>query len=98
VGPTYALRDRWRRGQRGWPARFPVVQVPNAPLLAALVASLVAAVSNGSLHFYARSAFYIGLAAWAWLEFVDGTNWARRVLGAAGLVYIVIKLGAALEG
>ena len=92
------LRDSWRRGQRGWPARFPVVQVPNAPLLVALVAWLVAAVSHGSVHSYARAAFYVGLAAWAWLELADGTNWARRLLGAAGLVYVVIKIGSALGG
>ena len=28
--------DLWRRGQHGWPERFPLVQVPNAPLLVAL--------------------------------------------------------------
>ena len=74
------------------------MQVPNAPLLGALVAWLVAAVSHGSVHSYARAGFYVGLAAWAWLELADGTNWARRVLGAAGLVYVVIKIGAALGG
>lgn len=98
VRTTHRLRDRWRRGQRGWPASFPVVQVPNPPLLGALVAWLVAAVSHGSVHAYARAAFYVGLAAWAWLELADGTNWARRVLGAAGLVYVVVKIGAALGG
>ena len=74
------------------------MQAPNPPLLAALVAWLVAAVSHGSVHSYARAAFYVGIAAWAWLELTDGTNWARRVLGAAGLVYVVIEIGAALGG
>lgn len=72
--------------------------MPNPPLLCALVAWLVAAVSHGSVHSYARAAFYVGLAAWAWLELADGTNWARRLLGAAGLVYVVIKIGSALGG
>jgi hypothetical protein len=88
--------DRWRRGQRGWPASFPVAQFPNAPLLVALGAWVVAALTDGSLHAYARAAFYTGLAAWAWLELAGGANWVRRVIGAGGLVYVVVKVGAAL--
>ncbi len=72
------------------------MQVPNPPLLAALVAWLVAALTHGSVHAYARAAFYVALAAWAWEELSDGANWARRVLGAVALVYVVIKIGAAL--
>ena len=90
------LRDRWRRGQRGWPASFPVVQFPNAPLLVALGGWLVAALTGGSAHSYARAVFYVGLAAWAWEELTDGVNWVRRGLGVAGLVYVVVKIGAAL--
>jgi hypothetical protein len=94
AGPT--LMDRWRRGQRGWPASFPLAQFPNAPLLFALGAWVVAALTDGSLHSYARAAFYAGLAAWAWLELAGGVNWVRRALGAGGLVYVVVKVGAAL--
>jgi hypothetical protein len=90
-----SARDLWERAQRGWPARFPVAQFPNAPLLVALVASLVAALADGSVHAYARAAFYTGLAAWAWEELAGGANWLRRALGAAGLVYVVVKVGAA---
>jgi hypothetical protein len=90
------LRDRWRRGQRGWPASFPVVQFPNAPLLVALGGWPVAALTGGSVHSYARAVFYVGLAAWAWEELTDGVNWVRRGLGVAGLVYVVVKVGAAL--
>jgi hypothetical protein len=90
------LGDGWRRGQRGWPARFPLVQFPNAPLLVALGGSLVAALTDGSAHSYARAVFYAGLAAWAWEELADGANWVRRALGAGGLVYVVVKVGAAL--
>ena len=90
-----AMSERWRRGSRGWPASFPVAQLPNAPLLVALGGWLVAAATHGSIHAYARSLFYAGLAAWAWQELVSGANWFRRALGAAGLVYVVAKLGAA---
>jgi hypothetical protein len=90
------LRDRWRRGQRGWPASFPVVQFPNAPLLVALGGWLVAALTGGSVHSYARAVLYVGLTAWAWEELTDGVNWVRRGLGIAGLVYVIVKVGAAL--
>jgi hypothetical protein len=85
-----------KRAQHGWPARFPVVQLPNAPLLLALFGWIVAFVSDGSVHDYARAIFYAGLTAWAWGELTEGTNWFRRVLGAAGLVFVVVKVAAAL--
>jgi hypothetical protein len=94
AGPN--LRDRWRRGQRGWPASFPLTQFPNAPLLIAVAGWLVAALTDGSVHAYARATFYVGLAAWAWAELAGGVNWVRRALGTAGLVYVVLKVGAAL--
>jgi hypothetical protein len=72
------------------------MQFPNAPLIAALGAWLVAAATDGSVHSYARAGFYAALAAWAWGELTDGVNWVRRSLGAAGLVYVVVKVGAAL--
>ena len=96
TGPR--LRKRWRAGQRGWPASFPLLQLPNPPLWVALAALLVAAVTHGSAHAYARAAFYAALAVWAWEELAGGASWARRVLGAAGLVYVVLKVGAALGG
>ena len=90
------LKRSWRRGQRGWPKRFPIAQLPNAPLLVAFAAWLVAAVTNGSVHAYARAAFYTALAAWAWNEMAGGSNWFRRGLGVAGLMYVVIKVGSGL--
>jgi len=96
VSARPTLRDRWRRGQHGWPAGFPLAQFPNAPLLIALAGWLVAALTDGSVHPYARAVFYVGLTAWAWEELAGGVNWLRRSLGAAGLFYVVVKLGAAL--
>lgn len=90
------LGDRWRSAQRGWPKSFPVAQLPNAPLLTAFAAWLIAAATDGSVHYYARAAFYTALAAWAWEEMAAGANWVRRALGLAGLVYVVIKVGSAL--
>jgi len=96
VRTRLTLGDRWRGGQRGWPAGFPLVQFPNAPLIAALSGWLVAALAHGSVHAYARAVFYVGLTAWAWEELAGGVNWVRRALGAAGLVYVVVTVGAAL--
>lgn len=92
------LEDRWQRAQRGWPADFPVAQFPNPPLLVAIGGWLVAVATHGSVHHYARATFYAGLAAWAWEELADGANWLRRLLGAGGLVYVVVKVGSALGG
>jgi hypothetical protein len=91
-----ALGKLWRRGQRGWPAAYPVVQLPNPPLLFALAGLLIAALTSGSVHDYARGAFYVGLAAWAWEELAGGVNWLRRALGVAGIAYVVVKLGLAM--
>jgi hypothetical protein len=85
-----------RARKRGWPRRFRLLQFPNPPLWAALGAWLVAFLTDGSVHAYARAAFYAALAAWAWSELEDGVNWFRRALGAAGLIYVVIKVAAAL--
>ena len=92
------MSDGRRAGQRGWPASFPVAQVPNAQLSAALAGLFVAEATSGSAYAYARAVFYAGLAAWAWEELVGGVNWVRRAMGAAALVYVVAKVGAALEG
>jgi hypothetical protein len=70
--------------------------MPNPPLLLALAGLPVAALTDGSVHAYARAVFYAGLAAWAWPELASGANWVRRALGAVGLVYVVVKVGAAL--
>jgi hypothetical protein len=88
------LKSYWERAQHGVPASYPIAQFPNAPLLAAFGAWIVAEATDGPAHDYARAAFYVGLAAWAWLEVTDGANLLRRMLGALGLLYVVVKVGA----
>jgi hypothetical protein len=92
-----APRKIVERAQHGWPAGFPLLQLPNAPLLAALAGWLVAALTGGLVHHCARATFYTGLAAWAWKELEDGVNWARRAIGAAGLVFVIVKIAEALR-
>jgi hypothetical protein len=97
TGDASTPRKIWERGQHGWPAGSPVVQLPNVPLLAALAAWLVAALTGGLVHDCARATFYAGFAAWAWKELEDGVNWARRAIGATGLIFVIAKIAEALR-
>jgi hypothetical protein len=91
------LKEIWRRGRHGWPASYPVMQLPNAPLLVALAGWLAAALTSGLVHHCARATFYTSLAAWAWKEIDDGANWVRRAIGAAGFVFVIAKVTEALR-
>jgi hypothetical protein len=90
------LAQLWRRGQEGWPRRFPIVQFPNLPLLLAFAGLGLAAVATGTAHDVGRAIFTIGLGVWAWLEVVGGVNRFRRLLGVAVLVWIVVSLAGEL--
>ncbi|MCZ4495322.1 MAG: hypothetical protein JWP53_4253 [Conexibacter sp.] len=87
-----AILDLWRRGQHGWPARYPLVQFPNAPLLVALAGSVAGRALHGGAHDAARVVFYAGLAAWAGLELTQGVNAVRRLAGAGVLAYVAVRL------
>ena len=89
------LARLWNRGQRGWPTRFVLVQLPNPPLLVALAAIATAALTHGRVADYATAIGKVGLAAFAYLELAEGVNWFRRVLGAAVLVQVVVTLARA---
>lgn len=85
------LRELWRRGQAGWPRSFPLAQAPNPPLLAAFAGRglAVAAPRDGRVGTVGEALFVIGLGVWAWEEAVSGVNWFRRLLGLAGLTWLV---------
>jgi len=86
-----------RLSRARWPRRFPVAQFPNPPLIVALVASVVSRLTDGRVQAFASAVFYVGLAVWAWEELSRGVNWFRRVVGAAGLAYVVVRIAAALS-
>jgi hypothetical protein len=88
--------ELWRRGQLGWPRRFPIAQFPNPPLLLAVAGWGLAAASSGTAHDVGRAVFTLGLAVWAWEEMVGGVNWFRRLLGTGALVWIVASLAGEL--
>lgn len=84
-------RGLWRTAQRGWPARYPVVQAPNAPLAVALGGLLITPLLEGKPHDVARAVTVAALVAWAVLEVARGDNAFRRVLGAGVLAYIAVR-------
>jgi hypothetical protein len=86
-----AAHDLWRRGQRGWPERYPLIQFPNAPLIVALVAAVVARVTDGTVQDGARIVTEVGVIMWALMEIARGANAFRRVLGAAVLAFVVVS-------
>jgi hypothetical protein len=90
------VAELWRRGQVGWPRRFPIVQFPNPPLLLALAGWGVGAVTTGTARQVGRAALTLGLAVWALEEAVSGVNWFRRLLGVAVGVWIVARLASEL--
>jgi hypothetical protein len=102
MSPTISISrisSSWQGGRRaGWPRRFPLVQIPNPPLIVALVASLVHRLAHGWIASYASSAFYVALGIWAYGEAVEGVNWLRRLLGLGFLIYVLVRLARALHG
>jgi hypothetical protein len=92
------VAELWRRGQAGWPRRFPVVQFPNPPLLVALAARGASGVDEGGGPVAAarRSLFVVGIGMWAWEELAQGANWFRRLVCVAGLAWVLrFALGSA---
>ncbi|MHB8532646.1 MAG: hypothetical protein ACYDC2_07990 [Solirubrobacteraceae bacterium] len=94
-------RTLWGRFVRlttlGFPRRFPIVQFPNLPLIVAFLAGEAAQLLHGDAHFYARSVSYLGMGVWAYEELAEGVNWFRRLLGAAYIVILVLRLAHALQ-
>jgi hypothetical protein len=88
----------WRRGQTGWPRRFPIAQFPNPPLLLAFAGWGLERASGGTAHEVGRAIFTLGLAVWAWEEAVSGVNWFRRLLGAGMFIWVLAGLVGELRG
>jgi hypothetical protein len=91
-----SVGELWRRGQAGWPRRFPVAQFPNPPLLFAFAGLGLAAVAEGETHDVGRAVLTVGLGVWAWQEATDGVNWFRRLVGVGALIWIVARLAGEL--
>lgn len=87
----------WRRSQRGWPARYPLVQFPNAPLLVAIAASSASRAASGDAADVLQAVSRVGIAIWSYEELVRGDNLVRRLMGAAGLVYVAVAISGVAD-
>lgn len=85
-----------RSASAGWPARYPVAQPPNAPLVVALAALGGSHVVDGTAKDWAQAAGYVALGVWAYEEAAHGVNLFRRGLGVAGLAFVVAAVANGL--
>ena len=83
--------------QFGWPAAFPLVQFPNAPLLVAFIGGVAASMTHGMGHRDALAVSYVAMAIWAYEELVDGVNWFRHLLGLVYIVSTAMHLATAIR-
>jgi hypothetical protein len=90
------LAELWRRGQVGWPQRYPLAQFPNPPLIAAIAGAGLAAAAEGPAHDAGHAIVIGGVGVWAWQELVSGANAFRRSLGAGALVVIAARVAGRL--
>lgn len=74
------------------PRSFPIVQFPNRPLIATVVAAAVAFGTRGRTSSVARLVSRLALLVWSAEEIVDGANWFRRLLGVGGATWGVADL------
>jgi hypothetical protein len=81
----------------GFPARFPLVQFPNLPLILAFVLGTASRFVAGVDHNYLRAASYLAMTVWAYEELAHGTNWFRRVLGLAFVGILVTRVARAIR-
>ena len=76
---------------------YTVGQFPSPPLWVALVALLVAQLTNGgSVHDFARAISYVALTAWAYEEAAHGVNGFRKALGVVALGLIAVAVARAI--
>ena len=77
---------------------YTVGQFPNPPLWVALVALLLARLTDeaSTVNDLARAVFYVALTVWAYEEAASGVNGFRRALGAVALVLIVVAVSRAV--
>lgn len=75
-----------------WPEGYPIAQFPNPPLLIGLVALGLRYLASGTWADALAAIGYVFIGVWAYLELTAGVNLFRRVLGLAGLIYIVVVI------
>jgi len=74
------------------PRRFPIFQVPNPPLITAILAAAFARTSHGPRAQRAVQLSRLALLVWSAEEIATGVNWFRRSLGIASGAYVTYLL------
>ena len=91
------LLSAYRRARRlSWPAAYPIAQFPNPPLIIGLLALGLRYLASGIWATAFAVVGYAFVGAWAYLELTAGVNLFRRVLGAVGLVYVLVAIARLL--
>jgi hypothetical protein len=85
-----------RLTQLGWPANFPIVQFPNAPLIIAFLAGFAAARTHDPGHAYLAAISFLAMSIWAYEELLYGVNWFRHLLGLGYAISTALHLAVAL--
>jgi hypothetical protein len=80
-----------------WPRRYPLIQFPNAPLIAAFLAGQAASRLHGTGHDDARAIAILAMTIWAYEELVHGVNRFRNLLGLAYVISTAVHLASALH-
>ena len=80
------------------PRSFPIVQFPNPPLIATILAAAIAHGTRGRTAATARLASRLALLVWSAEEIADGANWFRRLLGVGGAAWAVAELAGGRGG
>ncbi len=68
------------------------IQLPNPPLIVAIVGLLISKVSSGILHKLGATVYTIAIIIWAYEEITSGVNWFRRLLGVIVLLTVAYSL------
>jgi hypothetical protein len=91
----------WRHYKRltqlGFPRSFPIVQFPNAPLIIAFAAGLLAQVAQGVPRICASALSFLAMSVWAYGEALHGVDWFRHGLGIFFLAMMFLQLAGGLH-
>lgn len=80
------------------PRSFPIVQFPNRPLIATVIAAAIARGTHGRTAAAATLVSRLALLVWAAEEIFDGANWFRRLLGIGGATLALAELARERRG
>lgn len=72
-----------------------VAQFPNAPLAVRIAAIAASLTTSGRTHQVAKAIAVVAGVIWGYDELTRGTNWFRRLLGAATIAQAVAEIANA---